>query len=137
MTPALYTITLLAGLTLGWQTCLLAAGRRQAEVVGRRADRPRAAAGAAPAAPTVRQRRPGGHPSEIDLRDTVAGGTPTANPPGPPATAIYDWRTDPVIASCHACHGKGRIWLIDGRGTGHGYRCPCGTPVTRTRTAAR
>ncbi len=48
--------------------------------------------------------------------------------------ALFDWRADaPEIARCHVCHGKGRVWSIDG----YGHRCPCGAPVTHHRTAAR
>lgn len=128
MTPALYTFTLLAGLVLGWQGSLLALAMTTRQRAGER--------------PGVARRLPlrssafvcGAPGRTIDLRDggePVAGGGPT--PPAPPATAPFDWRRDaPDVAACHACHGKGRIWSIEG----YGHKCPCGAPITRTRKAA-
>lgn len=104
MTPALYLTTLLAGLVLGWH------GSRSAAAwsATRRAGQPRRNVVQPSVAPGL----------EIDLTDP---------------TRPYDWRRDaPDIASCRACHGRGRIWTIDG----YGHRCPCGAPVAHHRQAA-
>lgn len=117
MTPALYLITLTAGLVAGWQVATLKTERRirrlnHLEIILAAEQWQDLAAGNIGGWHQQQGNREISGPDhspgpEIDLRD-------------PP---LYDWRTDPVIAGCPACHNTGRIPLM----SGHLVRCPCGT----------
>lgn len=96
MSPTLYIATLTIGVILGWQGTL-------ATTTWRKWRRPR------PGLDGLRQTTTPGPGRTIDLTDQ----------------ALFDWRCDaPDIATCAACRGRGRLWLIEGVAV----HCPCGTP---------
>lgn len=103
MTPALWLLTLLVGLVLGWQGC-----RAVTAFVTHRhgAGSSGPGQGRGPTATSAVGDGPG---PELDLRDHP----------------LYDQAQDPglELAACRLCHGKGRVWTIDGTG----QRCVCGT----------